>query len=189
MRPSFELTTPPSVEPVTLSEAKAHARVEHSGEDALFTRLIAAARRHVEHAAGLALITQTWTWEAIGWGAADRGIMLRPHPVKTLVSVSINGLDSTANFVLRKGRPAGITLVSGAPVPPDNAQIIATFTAGFGADGTAVPDDLKQAMLFLIAHWYENREPTPAAMSLPMVGDIKFTFDALLAPYRSVRLA
>lgn len=186
MRPSFELTTPPNVEPVTLSEAKAHARVEHSGEDALFHRLIAAARRHVEHAAGLALITQTWTVTLPAW--PTKGIALRPHPVAALTEVKVAGVVSTPSFRLAKGRPALVTLATGASTPASDAEIIATFTAGFGADG-AVPDDLKQAMLFLIAHWYENREPTAAAMSLSVVGDIKFTVDALLAPHRSVRLA
>jgi uncharacterized phiE125 gp8 family phage protein len=186
MRPSFELTTPPAVEPVTLTEAKAHARVEHSSEDALFTRLIAAARRHVEHAAGLALITQTWKVTCSTWPA--KGIPLRPHPVASLTEATIGGTVSTASFRLAKGRPALVMLATGVSAPQTDAEITATFVTGFG-EAAAVPDDLKQAMLFLIAHWYENREPTAVANSLSVVGDIKFTVDALIGPHRSVRLA
>lgn len=186
MRLTFELTTPPATEPVTLSEAKAHARCEHDAEDALFTRLIAAARRHVEHTAGLALITQTWRATCSNW--LPKGIPLRPHPVASLTEATIGGTASTASFRLAKGRPALVTLAAGASAPQIDAEITATFTAGFG-DAAAVPDDLKLAMMLLITHWYENREPTAAGMGLSVVGDIKFTVDALIAPHRSVRLA
>jgi hypothetical protein len=53
--------TPPTVEPVTLAEAKLHARIEYSDDDALVTSLITAARRYCETAIRAAFITQTWT--------------------------------------------------------------------------------------------------------------------------------
>jgi uncharacterized phiE125 gp8 family phage protein len=186
MRPSFDLTSPPTVEPVTLIEAKAHARCEHAAEDGLFNRFIAAGRRYVEQACGLALIEQTWRGTWATWPKS--GLMLRPHPVSALTAVTIAGVDATALFRLVKGRPALVTLASGASAPPANAEITATFKAGFAADAAAVPEDLKQAILMLVAHWYENREPTAIAANLAVVGDIKFTVDALLSPHRALRL-
>lgn len=187
MRPHFELLTPPAAEPLSLAEAKAQARVEHDAEDALFTRLIAAARRYVEQACGLALVTQTWkgTWQT--WDA--KGLALRPHPVSAITAATVAGVDSLATFRLVKGRPARVMLATDATAAPlPGREIAVTFTAGFGA-AAAVPDDIRQACAMLCAHWYENREPTAVANSLSVVGDIKFTVDALLAPHRAMRLA
>lgn len=39
---------------------------------------------------------------------------------------------------------------------PNAFQVI--YDAGYGVDGTYVPQLLKQAILWLVAHWYENRE-------------------------------
>jgi len=48
-------------------------------------------------------------------------------------------------------------------------------------DGQAIVDDIKLAMLLLVGHWYENREPVN-------IGNISTTlpygFEALLEPYR-----
>lgn len=57
----LKLITPPSVEPVTLAEAKLHARIEIDDDDTLVTSLIIAARRYCETVLRSALITQTWT--------------------------------------------------------------------------------------------------------------------------------
>jgi Phage gp6-like head-tail connector protein len=54
------LVTPPAVEPVTLVDAKLHARIEFPDDDALVTSLITAARRYCETAIRAALVTQTW---------------------------------------------------------------------------------------------------------------------------------
>ena len=55
------LVTPPAVEPVTLAEAKLHARIEYSDDDALVTSLIVSARRYCETVIRAAFIAQTWT--------------------------------------------------------------------------------------------------------------------------------
>lgn len=53
------LTNGPSVEPVSVSEAKAHLRIDGAEEDVLLASLILTSRLHVEAALGLALIDQT----------------------------------------------------------------------------------------------------------------------------------
>lgn len=57
---SFSLVTGPAVEPVTLEEAKAHCRVSHDADDALFTIWIAAARQLIETETSCRLVEQTW---------------------------------------------------------------------------------------------------------------------------------
>lgn len=50
---------------------------------------------------------------------------------------------------------------------PNALQI--KFTAGFGAAGTSLPEEICLALLFLAAHWYENRLPADpdGAVALP----------------------
>lgn len=62
------LVTSPSVEPVSLSLAKQHCRVEITDDDAYITSLITAARVLCEQRSHLAFVNQTWdafldTWD------------------------------------------------------------------------------------------------------------------------------
>lgn len=54
----IEVVTPPASEPVSLTEAKLHLRVDSADDDALITGLIKTAREHVEDHTGRALVTQ-----------------------------------------------------------------------------------------------------------------------------------
>lgn len=55
-----KLVTAPTVEPITLDEAKAHLRVSWTNEDALITTLISAARRLAEVIASEVFVTSTY---------------------------------------------------------------------------------------------------------------------------------
>jgi hypothetical protein len=45
------------------------------------------------------------------------------------------------------------------PVPRPTIDCVnIRFSVGYGADFSAVPENLKHAILMLVAHWYENRE-------------------------------
>lgn len=56
----LRLTQAPTVEPVTLAEAKLHLRVDFADDDALITMLISAARAHAENVCRRAFVTQKW---------------------------------------------------------------------------------------------------------------------------------
>lgn len=60
-----------------------------------------------------------------------------------------------------------------------------TFTAGFGAAATDIPDEIRLALLYIAAHWYENR--------LPVTGDgvaeLPHHLDALIASHRVAFIA
>ena len=76
-------------------------------------------------------------------------------------------------------RRAGIWPKPGVKI--DGIQI--DFTAGWN-NAVLVPDDLKQAIKLLAAGFYENRESAGEARVYTIPGAI----DALIAPYRQVRL-
>ena len=153
------LIAPPGEEPVTLAEAKAFCRIDGSDEDALVNALIAAARLQVESLTGRALITQSWR---LTMACAPRLVELPVIPVAALVAA-----------------PDGAVLQGDAVLlvePVD--ELTVDYTAGYGA-AADVPGDLKQAVLTLVAYWYENRD----AVTMPPLG-----FDRLIASYKRVRL-
>ncbi|MBP0574088.1 hypothetical protein J8J27_25650, partial [Mycobacterium tuberculosis] len=58
-------------------------------------------------------------------------------------------------------------------------------TAGFGPSGIDVPQPLRLAAMMLATRWFENRDGGFIDAVPPDVAD---TFQALVAPYRVVRL-
>jgi uncharacterized phiE125 gp8 family phage protein len=77
------LLTGPAIEPLSLDEAKAFLRVEHSDDDQVISALIAGARTHVETQSQVALITQGWRIVLDCWPQHGR-IVVRPGPLKLL---------------------------------------------------------------------------------------------------------
>jgi uncharacterized phiE125 gp8 family phage protein len=185
------LTSPPQAEPVTLAEAKAHLRVDTSEEDALIGKLIAAARRHVEAQTGLALIAQGWSHFLDRW-PCGREVELPLGPLLSIDEVRVYGEDDEASiidpahyFADAVARPARLVLRQDRlwPQPGRVANgIEIKVTAGFGDEPEDVPEDLSDAMLRLLAYWFENRgdEDRPA---LPPLG-----VEMLLQPFRELRL-
>lgn len=187
---SMTMTAAPAAEPVTLAEAKAHLRVDADDENAFISSLIVTSRLQIEAALGLALVTQSWRMALDEW-PMDNVIELPLRPVQSVetLAVSVPGdtnvtLAPSTYIVDGTGAPARIVLTASLPAPHRTARGISVdFTAGFGA-ASAVPQNIKHALLLLVAHWYESREPhgDEAAAAIPDA------VSSLLAPYRVVRL-
>lgn len=185
------VTTPPAQEPVTLEEARAHLRVSGSEEDALIARLIAAARQHLERVARRALVTQGWRLYLDAW-PPGRIVRLPVGPVQSVESVAVydgDGLPVTlaaTDYRLDgQAEPPRLRIAAAAPsgVAGFNG-IEVEFTAGYGADADGVPQPLRQAILVLVAHWFDGRA---AGFDLATAG-VPAGWSALLAPYRMLRL-
>ena len=184
------LTTPPSVEPVSLAEAKAHLRVTHADDDTYISTLINSARSTVEQFCGLALIQQSWSVFCDEW--PERGIFNLPlAPIISITDLLIYGEDDVAAtldpahyFLDAASKPCRLVLRNGrsAPTPGRRANgIEIKLVAGFGAAATAVPNQIKQALLIIIADWYASRGDVDA-------GALPLSARSLLSPYRNVRL-
>lgn len=118
-------------------------------------------------------------------------IRLPRSPVTAITSISyVDGSGNTvtvaanANTLWRLAKSSMQSVITPyfgtcwpvTAVVPGAVQI--TYTAGYGAAGTAVPGAITQAMLLMIGHWYKNREAvSEEQFSVPMA------VDALLAPY------
>ena len=59
---TLSLATGPAIEPVKLSDAKTHCRIDADTDDIYLVSLIRLARRHIEDICNIALISQTWDW-------------------------------------------------------------------------------------------------------------------------------
>jgi uncharacterized phiE125 gp8 family phage protein len=187
------LTSGPAVEPVTLTEAKTHLRIDGSAEDTLVGSLIITSRLHVEAALGLALITQGWSYFIDDW-PPGRELALPLRPVQGITAVrlyaddeSLQTLSADTYLLDGAGAPARLVRRGNSAWPKPNRAangIEIAIVAGYGNAVADVPAPI-QAILLLIAHWYEHREPVEiGAASVPvppMVSD-------LLQPYRMVRL-
>lgn len=184
------LVTAPVVEPVTLTEAKDHMRVDASTDDALIEALILAARERVETFTGRALVTQTWDWTL----DCFEPILIVPKPplvsVTSITYVDSDGasqtLASTVYQVDIKTQPARIVEAYGQTWPTTREQLNAVtirFVAGYGIAASHVPMALRQAALLLIGHWYREREDTARTE----LRQIPSGAEALMMPYYIAR--
>jgi len=169
-------TVAPTAEPVTLTEAKTHLRVDVTDDDVLITSLIASARQYVEQIARRALVTQTWRLSIQEFPAS--GVIILPKPplqsVTSITYTDITGttstVDSNTYTVDTDSEPGRVVLKYGESWPSaslaNTNPVQVTFVAGYGAP-SAVPEYWKQAILLLVGHWYENREGVAVTGAIP----------------------
>ena len=190
---ALELLSGPASEPISLAETKVYLRVDGSDEDSLISSLITTSRLQVEAALGLVLITQQWTLHADCWPLS--GVVELPlRPFETVDEVRVldadgdaNILDSITYAVDNHGdRPRLASRAGFWPIPGARLNgIEINFTAGYGADAAAVPDDIRHALMALVAHWFEHRGlELPGSTSRPIPNNVSI----LLAPYKAVRI-
>lgn len=182
----------PAEEPVALAEAKAFLRLDDDAEDALVATLIAAARLHIEGTTARAMLAQTWRLVLDAW-PAGREVPLPVGPALSLVAVTAYDDDGEAHaleltqFELETSAPRLLLPpeVAGMPVLQDRHGIEIDYVAGYGESAADVPADLRQALLALVAYWFEQRDAVVIAGSGSVV---PAGFERLVAPYRRARL-
>ena len=191
---SLVLTSGPAVEPVTLAEAKAHLRLDNTAEDLLITTLITTSRMHIESRLGIALNTQAWSL-FIDRLPASHVIPVPLRPLSALNAVRIYADDNTisplplAAFELDGlSTPPRLIIRSGVAITSalrKSNAIEINVTAGFGPAPADVPAPIRQALLLLIAHWYEHRDPLEAGAATTRIPAVVAD---LLGPWHTPRL-
>lgn len=188
----LRVVIPPATEPVTLSEFKLQARIDHNDEDTLIAQYIKAAREHVETILRRALITQTLMLALDDWWVGEQELLMPPlQSVAQITYRDVNGTEHTLNptdyVVDTVSDPGRIRFAKGVSHPNVElwpyAAVKITYVAGYGNNASDVPEAIRQAVRMLAVHYYENREAVYAERG-GSVQVIPFAVDALLAPYR-----
>lgn len=187
---SVVVTTQPTVEPVSLTDAKAQLSLlpEQTDDDSLIVGLIAAARRLVERRLGLALAPQQlrarYEVDGDGWRRAGAGngpsvLELPIAPVLTgstyPVVVDLDGVGvSSSTYSVDSDSLPGFLRFSSAPTVFDTSTLTVSYWAG---PTGRIPPQLRAAILLYVGHLYAHRE----AVSTERADVLPMAFETLLA--------
>jgi uncharacterized phiE125 gp8 family phage protein len=173
-------------EPVDIETAKNHLRVDIDDDNALIQSLITAAREYCESFTLRAITTQTLEYML---DTFPDGPILLPRPplinVDSIMYKDVNGaeiiLDPSSYIVDADSEPAKIYPTNGEwpsfePYPVNAVHV--RYLAGYEEN---LPKSIRQAMLLLIGHWYENREATVIGN---VANNMPFAVESLLWPHR-----
>lgn len=200
---SLTLVAAPAAEPVSLAEAKAHCRVTSPDEDGLIGGYLMAARVHAEGYTRRAFVTQSWDlaldgcWPrqvSAGSGRSCYRIELPKAPVQSVTSIkytdmagALQTLAADQYRVARINQERAEAYVEPAygiawpGVRQQSETIVVRFVCGYEPELNPFPDPLRQAILLLVGHWYENREAVNVGN---IVNEMPLAVEALLFPYR-----
>lgn len=167
----YKITSPAATEPVSVAELKAQLFIDGNDEDDLLLRLIKAATTAAEQITGRALITQTIEES---FDCFPDNLTLSLAPVQSVSSISYldeNGDSQTlvvADYVVDAvSVPTRICLAPDKNWPLIQNTVNAvkvTYIAGYG-DASAVPADIKQAILMKAGKMYCAREDVKSTMA------------------------
>lgn len=189
---SIRVVTAPAQEPLILAQAKEHLRIDIPDDDVLISSLIRAARELLESELGRALVTQTldYTLDAfppLGPLLLPRGPLQSVTSVTTIDSAGVSQVWASTNYLvdLYSSPPRIMPAYSKSwPTVQDRmAAITVRFVAGYGLTPSSVPGPIAQAMLLLIAHYYEHREQVIDAVGANVLV-LPQAAERLLANYR-----
>jgi len=172
------LKTAPVAEPISLDEAKRHARIDidETDHDDYLHDLIVVAREQVEMITWRKLVTQTWYAYLQRWPGGNYIELpfgkLQTGTAPIIIYTDVDGTPTTwssAEYIVdanyQKGR---ITLADGYTWPnetlyPSN-PIRIEFICGYGL-AVSVPPQIKHAMKIIVSELFENRETSLIGVS------------------------
>lgn len=197
---ALSVVTPPTTLAVPLADAKTYLRVDGTSEDSLIAGLIQAATDHVERVTRRTMIYTTYRLRLDSF--PDGPIELPRSPAVDITAganyayamPSIDYIDNTgAADSLTKDVDYELDLSENPPqlhLPPleywpltqagKAKAVTVDFVAGYGPTAATVPALLKQGILLLVGHWYENREAVGSVGS-----EMALAVDSILKIYRT----
>ena len=186
-------TTEPTYEPVTLERARQHLRLFATGspeahpDDDLVSDYITASRVMAEQFTDRIIVQRQIELRA-KW--LSRFMTLPVTPVVSIDSIDYTDTEGNAqtlsDYVVDLNQEPATLYIENPPSIQDDSRIVFTVTAGYRsgdspASADLIPQTIKQAILMLVGHFYENRESVVTgvqSMKVPMA------FEALLWPHR-----
>lgn len=185
---SLKRLTQPAVEPVTLTEAKAHCRVDIATDDAYIAALITAAREYCEDYCDETFVYSQYRMTLDSFPVeidmprppmAAAGTATAVSIVYKLVDESTVTLSTTQYRVDRDSAPGVIRYNYSGSWPShllDFNAVQVTWWAGYGPTAASVNQRIKAAILWLVGYWYEKR----LAADQGGISEIPFGVKALL---------
>lgn len=194
---SFKLVVPESAptEPVSLTEAKLHLRIDHEEEDTYISSLITAAREFCEEHTLRSFVPQSWQLGFVTWPVANfwRGQILpefrlmRP-PVTEVTSIKYRPVDDDDLVTLASTNytfdpdvlPGVVRFRSASNLPSLNSGYSAPIQVVIecGEDGADAPARVKLAIKQIVTQLYENRVPVVTGA---IANEVPMTAKALLS--------
>lgn len=160
----LKLVTPPTAEPVTLAEAKVHARVTETALDNAFDQWIVVARVEAEHIMRRQVVAATYDLTLDAFPA----VIELPRPplqsVTSLTYVDTDGVTQTLAAELYSvvnvsdAVPAMVVPAYGEAWPATRAvpgAVTVRYSAGW-ATAADVPEAIKQWIILRVAWLYEG---------------------------------
>lgn len=190
----------PAEEPVSLEEIKDYLHVDFDEDDASLRAFITAARLKIEQRCQRAFSPQQWEYRVPEF-ADSIEIPMRPTiDVDAVKYLDADGVEQDVDpaayaFVLGGDDASQIIRLRTWPTTaqrPDAVRI--RFTAGYPSDESPedpagdVPETIKQAIRWLVGHFYDNRESVQILRSSQEYREIPDSVQAIIAPYIVPRL-
>jgi uncharacterized phiE125 gp8 family phage protein len=184
------LVNAPTEEPIDLAVLKQHMKVTITDDDVLITTYLTAARQYVEEAYDRALVTQTWDYSLDTFPWLNQSIELPIWPLQSVTSITYTDSNNTPTiwasnnyFVDAVKKPGRVWLAANQGWPAAQLRaangVVIRYVAGYGA-ATAVPYTTRMAIMLLVEHWYEFREPIMAQRGVTPI-EVPFTVRNLLS--------
>lgn len=161
---TYQVVTPASTYPVSLTEAKSHLKVDTNADDTLITNLIIAATQISEEYTNRFFIETVVNQTSTSFNGLNE---LFKSKVRSVTHIKYYDSDNTqqtwasSNYVVNNEfEPCQINLVVGESLPSIAQRVDAVecrYTVGYGSAASDVPDVIKQAILLTLGNWYENR--------------------------------
>jgi len=182
-----KLITPPSVEPISLTEAKAQLRFTSNAEDVLINQRISMIRQYCEDQTQISLMQQTWELVSDGFCCE---MFLQHPPVQSVVSIKyldVDGVEQTipsTDYVLDNINDLRARVVpASGKIWPSVAYGVNTvrirYIAGY-QDASAVPGPLKLYILMHLGYWFNNRSAVSVGNTVTKMEYV----DSLLDQYK-----
>lgn len=190
------LVTDSAIEPLLKDTVKDHLRLVrgYTDEDDLLDNLIKASRGWAENYTGRAFINQTWRFylDEFPWDnyiELPKGTLQSVTHLKYTDSGETQSTFSSSDYTVdTASEPGRIVLDYGQSWPSVNLwptnPIEIEYVAGYGSARTNIPMQIRQAMLLLIGHWYENREAFLATRQTGQIAAVPLTLQSMLYSYR-----
>ena len=182
---TYQVITPASTYPVSLTEAKSHLKVDTTADDTYITSIIKAATQLSEEYTNRffidTVIDQTCSDFAQLQTLFKSKVSAVAHVKYYDNDNSLQTLSATIYDTQLQYEPSQIQLAENQSFPSitkRNDAVVARYTVGYGSSASDVPEIIKQAILLTIGNFYQNRNSVVIgriATELPM--NVKWLLD------------